>query len=264
MLWHCWHYQSKPVSIAESHQLENNTEIKVIITPQSFFFFFFWTLTIPSASKNWQTTFTFWLYFEFLTFQNNDYRFFFPADEKMCTTLNVTKFTPICIKAITKHSFQPWLHCTFLHNKSSSLPPCFSCWWTFLNAMQHHTTCKTAIGEHWLSFQPWDWGGGSWQYLILQLSSYLAYPLEAIIIVWSHLQAAWYCLQVDSSENFLPFHALKLWLRQLCFYPFFSLKLLSAIICSSLVWWESAKEQSSLIFPRLNCSPNKLEAIYSH
>lgn len=68
-----------------------------------------------------------------------------------------------------------------------------------------------------------------WEYLAIFdfaaiTISYLAYPLEAVVIVWSHLQAVWYCLQVDSSGNFLAFHALKLCLRKLCFHPFFPLK----------------------------------------
>lgn len=44
---------------------------------------------------------------------------------KICTMLNVIKFAPICMTAVTNHSCHPWVHCTFLHNKSSSLTQVF-------------------------------------------------------------------------------------------------------------------------------------------
>lgn len=79
MLWHCQHYQSKPVSVAVSHQLDNKTEIKVILFPKVSFF-----LTINhSFSQQKLTVFIFWLYLEFLIFQNTVFRIFFSADENM-------------------------------------------------------------------------------------------------------------------------------------------------------------------------------------
>lgn len=229
MLWHCQHYQSKPVSVAVSHQLDNKTEIKVILFPKVSFF-----LTINhSFSQQKLTVFIFWLYLEFLIFQNTVFRIFFSADENM---YNV-ECDQICSN--------------------------------FLNAMQYHTICKMAIREPWLSFQPfpmWDWDGSIWQYLILQLSWYAVLPVPLRPLLLSGV----ICRQSDTACKqaalgiFLPFVLWSFAWESSAFIHFLPLKLLSAIICSSLIWWWNAKECSSRIFPWLDCSPNKLEVIYSH
>lgn len=52
---------------------DNTSEAEVIITPKASFF---WTLTISSASKNWQAMFIFWFYLEILITQNTGCRIF--------------------------------------------------------------------------------------------------------------------------------------------------------------------------------------------
>lgn len=152
---------------------------------------------------------------------------------------------------MTTHSFQPWLSWSFLHNKYSTLPHIFHAdepSWILCNITQ---SVKWLLGSPSYHSSRALCGTG------MVISGNIWFCSYHDILSCLSLWGCCYCLE-SSAGSLVLLASRQLWefFCLSCFEALLEkallssisppLNLLSAIICSCLVWWKSAKESPAL------------------